>query len=714
MVMRNWTSICFLLKQASDLKHLHFSHQRFYMHIFLSKFPFCPVICTEGLRSLHTSNIIKKERKTREQKKFKNIIQFRPKSKQPTVSLWKGCNAFDIADATKRNLDDVFEAISYLENSVHYKDPGIEINNTSAILGIAKRLGYRVEFVKNPKLEEVKEKSKDLVKRPPPDIKDLVKRPPVVAIMGHVDHGKTTLLDALRHSSIVSQEHGGITQHIGAFTVNLPEGQITFLDTPGHAAFRTMRARGAQATDLVVLVVAADDSIMEQTLESVRFAKEANVPIIVAINKIDKDFVNIDKVKQDLLNIGIQVEDLGGEVQAIPISALKKMNLNVLIEAILTQAEIMGIGGDPKGLVEGVVLEASLDTLKGKVSTALIQRGTLKKGCILVAGTAWAKVRAMYDEYGKQLTEVSPGMPVQVIGWKEFPLAGEIILQADSEKHAREVVHYREQQKMEEKMADDLAVIEKKAQLHNDKYKQERQARLMRGRYRKERNYFREKESVEDNSPFLSFVLKGDVHGSVEAILDVVNTYDYHDSCRLDVIHSGVGNVTENDILLAESFDGIIYTFNVKVPPEVKKLAEEKDVLIKPFNVIYHLIADVKAEISNRLPLVEEEDVLGEATVLQEFLVKDKKNKIPVAGCKCTKGILKKNSLCKIVRANKAIYNGPIKSLRHEKSDVESIKKDVECGLMLEDPEISFQPGDIIICYNPKSVAQVTDWNPGF
>ncbi|GFR05827.1 translation initiation factor IF-2, mitochondrial [Trichonephila clavata] len=250
-------------------------------------------------------------------------LQVYQRSKQSTVSLWKGCNAFDIADATKRNLDDVFEAISYLENSVHYKDPGTEINNTSAILGIAKRLGYRVEFVKNPKLEEVKEKSKDLVKRPPPDIKDLVKRPPVVAIMGHVDHGKTTLLDALRHSSIVSQEHGGITQHIGAFTVNLPEGQITFLDTPGHAAFRTMRARGAQATDLVVLVVAADDSIMEQTVESVRFAKEANVPIIVAINKIDKDSVNIDKVKQDLLNIGIQVEDLGGEVQAIPISALK-------------------------------------------------------------------------------------------------------------------------------------------------------------------------------------------------------------------------------------------------------------------------------------------------------------------------------------------------------------------------------------------------------
>ncbi|GBM37939.1 Translation initiation factor IF-2, mitochondrial [Araneus ventricosus] len=309
-----------------------------------------------------------------------------------------------------------------------------KIHDTGALIAIAKRLGYRVDFIKNPNLEDAKTKKvKDLTRRPPPDVKDLVKRPPVVAIMGHVDHGKTTLLDALRHSSIVSQEFGGITQHIGAFTVILPQGQITFLDTPGHAAFKAMRARGAQATDLVVLVVAADDSIMEQTLESIRFAREADVPIIVAINKIDKPTVNIDKVKNDLLTVGIQVEDLGGEVQAVPISALKKINLDVLTEAILTQAELIGVAGDPKGPVEGVVLEASQDTLKGKVSTALVQRGTLKKGCILVAGTAWGKVRTMYDEHGKQLTEVTPGMPVQVLGWKSFPSAGDIILQADSE-----------------------------------------------------------------------------------------------------------------------------------------------------------------------------------------------------------------------------------------------------------------------------------------
>ncbi|CAL1269853.1 unnamed protein product [Larinioides sclopetarius] len=273
----------------------------------------------------------------------------------------------------------------------------------------------------------------------------------------------------------------------------------------------------------------------------------------------------------------------------------------------------------------------------------------------------------MYDEHGKQLTEVTPGMPVQVLGWKSFPLAGDIILQADSEKHARDVVQFREQKLMEEKMLGDQVIIEKKAQMHYEKYRKERQERLMKGRYRKMKNYFREKEVMEDTHPFLSFVLKGDVHGSVEAIMDVVNTYDSHDACRLDVIHSGVGNVTENDVELAETFDGIIYTFNVKVPPEIKKLADEKGIQIKPFNVIYHLIADMKTEISSRLPLVEEEDVLG-----------------------------------------------LISSLRHEKSDVETIKKDVECGLMVADTEISFEPGDIIICYDPKSVAQETDWNPGF
>ncbi|GIX89284.1 translation initiation factor IF-2, mitochondrial [Caerostris extrusa] len=687
--MRNWPYFCFLLKHAQDLK--------------------------QKIRTFHSSNILKKARKTREEKKFKNIIQVKQKSKLPRIQLWTGCNPLEIADMTNRELNDVYKAISYLENGAAYMDYNVEIHDTGAIIAIAKRLGYRVEFIKNPNLEQAKTKRiQDLVKRPPPEAKDLVKKPPVVAIMGHVDHGKTTLLDSLRHSSIVTQEHGGITQHIGAFTVNLPVGQITFLDTPGHAAFKSMRARGAQATDLVVLVVAADDSIMEQTVESVRFAREATVPIIVAINKIDKPTINVDKVKQDLLNLGIQVEDFGGEVQAIPISALKKINLDLLAEAIVTQAELIGVGGDPTGPVEGVVLEASLDTTKGKVSTALVQRGTLKKGSILVAGTAWAKVRGMFDENGKQLTEVRPGMPVQVVGWKSWPAAGEIILEADSEKHARLVAEYREQKLMEEKMATDQIIIEKKAQMHYEKYYQERQARLMKGRHRKIRSSIREKESVEDPTPFLSFVLKGDVHGSVEAILQVVDTYDSHDVCRVDVIDSGVGNVTENDILLAETFEGVIYTFNVQVPKEVKKLADETGVIIKPFNVIYHLIADMKTEISNKLPLVEKEDIIGEASVLQQFLINEKKSKVPVAGCKCTKGVLKKNSLCKVIRSDEVIFDGLIKSLRHEKSDVESIKKDVECGLMVDDPEVTFEAGDTIVCYSPKSVAQITNWNPGF
>ncbi|XP_054716534.1 translation initiation factor IF-2, mitochondrial-like [Uloborus diversus] len=669
--------------------------------------------CKHGFINFHSSFVLKKKRKTREEKKFKNIIQFKPKSKLPVVQLWNGATPLEIADVLQRDIDDVFEAISYLENGELFDDPDLEINDAAAIMGIAKRLGYRVELVKKPEEKSVKkEKDKDLYKRPPPEPSELVKRPPVVAIMGHVDHGKTTLLDSLRHSSIVSQEFGGITQHIGAFTVKLPQGQITFLDTPGHAAFKTMRARGAHATDLVILVVAADDGIMEQTVESVRFAREANVPIIVAINKIDKNSCDIDAVKQGLLTIGIQVEDLGGEIQAVPISALKKMNLDLLTEAVLTQAELMGISGDPKGPVEGLVLEASLDTIKGKVSTALIERGTLKKGAFLVAGTSWAKVRAMYDEHGKTQNEVSPGIPTQIIGWKSFPAAGDIILEAESEKHAREVVKFREMKKMEEKMLFDKKIIDKKLEKHLEQYRAERQARLLKGRYRRERKAYREKESIIDTSPCLAFILKGDVHGSVEAILDVVKTYKSHDACRLDVIQSGVGHVTENDIEMADVFEGVIYAFNVNVLPEAKKMAEEAKIPIKHFNIIYRLIADMKTEISSRLPFVQEEDILGEATVLQEFLINDGKKKVPVAGSKCTKGIIKKNSLCKVIRSEKVIYNGSIVSLKHEKSDVESIKKDVDCGIMVENKDISFQPGDTIVSYNPKSVAQVTDWNP--
>lgn len=656
---------------------------------------------------LHTSNILSR------QKKVKHVIQYKPKSKQPIVQLWRGVTPLEIAYALNRKLDDIFEAISYLDHADLFQDANLEIEDGPTISSIVKRLGYRVEFIKNPSESKAKQKKiADLAKRPPPDPSVLVKRPPVVTIMGHVDHGKTTLLDALRHSSITSQEHGGITQHIGAFTVEVPQGRITFLDTPGHAAFYAMRARGAHATDLVVLVVAVDDGIMEQTIESIRFAKEAKVPIIVAINKIDKADCHIESVKHGLLNCGLQVEDLGGEVQAIPISALKKINLDLLIEAILTQAEILGIAGDPTGPVEGFILEASLDTSKGKVSTAIIQRGTLKKGCLLVAGTAWAKVRAMYDDRGKLLHEVTPGSPVQIFGWKSFPCAGDIILEAKFEKEVHEVIKYREDKKMEEKMLSDLPIIQKKMEMHDKKYKQEREARLERGRYRKERNYFREKESIIDPRPFFAFVLKGDVHGSVEAILDVVDTYKSHDSCRLDVIHSGVGHITESDVILAETFDGIIYTFNIDISRQIEKLAEEKNVIIKPFNVIYHLINDMKTEISSKLPLVQEEDILGEATVLQPFLINIGKKKVPVGGCKCTKGYLKRNTMCKIIRSEKVLYNGPVISLKHEKNDVESIKKDVECGLMIENDEIEFLPGDTIVCYNPKSVAQVTDWNP--
>lgn len=669
----------------------------------------------EALTAFHTSSIVEKSRQTALEKKTRNVIQFKPKSKSPVVALWKGITVTDFAERTNKTLDHIFEALTYTENGALYSSPKSGIHSTSVLRELAKRVGYRVQIVGNPHANaDAKTKDVDVTRRPPPDPSELEKRPPVVTIMGHVDHGKTTLLDSLRHTSVVKQEYGGITQHIGAFTVKVSQGEITFLDTPGHAAFKTMRARGANVTDIVVLVVAADDGVMEQTLESIRFANEAGVPIIVAINKIDKPLKDVDAVKQELLVSGVQLEELGGEVQSVCISALKKINLEGLVEAILTQAELMGIGGDPKGSVEGVVLEASVDKARGKLSTSLVQRGTLRKGAFLVAGTSWAKIRGMFDEWGKPLQVVTPGLPVQLFGWKSLPCPGDEILEVQSEKQAQAVVAFRIKKKTEEKMQEDLIVIEKKAEEHRQKYQQEREERLRKGFYRKRLTGIREKESVDGPTPRVSFVLKGDVDGSIEAIEDVIYTYPSHNICRLDLIRSGVGDVTESDISFAESFNGIIYCFNVKIPQNLKPVVEEKNIPIKTFNVIYHLIDDLKLEINKRLPLMRDDEIIGEAHVLQQFLINEGRKKVPVAGCKCVKGVLKKGSLCKIVRSGETIHEDSVISLRHEKSDVESIKKDVECGLRIENKEISFMEGDVIVCYSEKYIPQCTDWNPGF
>ncbi|XP_067005150.1 translation initiation factor IF-2, mitochondrial [Anabrus simplex] len=667
-------------------------------------------------RLLYISPAVYKRRKTVEERKSPNLVQYSPKAKlKQVIDVWKRMTVQDLAEAMGKDVDHVFEVMMYVDNSVDYDKPEAVIDNWQVIQDIVTKSGMKYRIVAPPNSKETISKDKDVRKRPPPDPSVLVNRPPVVTIMGHVDHGKTTLLDFLRSTSVVETEFGGITQHIGAFSVKLKSGDtITFLDTPGHAAFSAMRARGAEATDIVVLVVAADDGVMEQTVESIRMAKEANVPLIVAINKIDKPQADIERTKRMLVQYGIQVEDVGGDIQVIPISALHGTNLDLLTEAIVLQAELMNLKGDPKGLVEGIVIESKTDSHRGKLSTAIVRRGTLRKGAVLVAGTAWAKVRAMFNEYGNPVHEAPPSTPVEIIGWRELPSAGDEILEVESERRAHEVVRWRESCRLMQKQEADSKAVEMKMKEHLKVYKAQLEEKRLKGRFKIRRTEPREKEiKNEDKGPSLSIVVKGDVDGSVEAILDVLETYN-SSSCKLNLVHYGVGAVSETDIELAEVFNAIIYCFNVDVHKSVQNTVKTKKISVHHHNIIYKLIDDLKKEISSRLPPKEVEDILGEANVLQPFEINEGKKKVSVAGCRCTKGILKKAALYRITRGDSVIYEGHLKSMRHLKNDVDSIKKDVECGLQFMDSSVSVQAGDTVICYVLRSEPQETDWDPGF
>ncbi|XP_065565692.1 translation initiation factor IF-2, mitochondrial-like isoform X3 [Artemia franciscana] len=588
----------------------------------------------------------------------------------------------------------------------------------TVITKVVQNCGRRPQIVANPTLKE-SEEDKDAYRRPPPDPSCLVKRPPVVTVMGHVDHGKTTLLDALRHTNVVASEFGGITQHIGAFSVKLSSGnQVTFLDTPGHAAFSSMRERGANVTDIVVLVVAADDGVMDQTKESIKYARQANVPIVVAINKIDRPGADVEMTKDALLANGIQLEDRGGDTIAVPISALKRIGLEALVESIVLQAELLEVSADPKGPVEGVVVECQADLNRGILSTLLIQRGTLKKGAWLVAGTAYGKIKGMLNDQRSSIETASPATPVEVFGWKDMPSVGDLVLEVESEKRAREVVEYRQKKLELEKMKDDLKAIKEKEDEHMKEYgeilKQRREIGWFHVRYAlaKKRRELTKKD-VEFEAPRVSIVVKGDVEGSIEAILNIISSY-YSNECELDLIHFGVGPVTDNDVKLAEPYNGIIYAFNVTVPTSVSSTAASSNVQIRLHNVIYKMFDDLKEEINSKMPPKDEEQILGQADVIQEFVITEGKKKIPVAGCRCTKGILKKDAQYRLKRGEEYIFDGKLTSMRHLKNEVDQIKKDVDCGLRLSDTQIRVQHGDVLECYQLVKVPQKVDWDPGF
>ncbi|GAD93305.1 elongation factor Tu [Paecilomyces variotii No. 5] len=540
--------------------------------------------------------------------------------------------------------------------------------------------------------EPIFEKSEDdLTAAPEPEDKSVLPpRPPVVTIMGHVDHGKTTILDWLRKSSIAASEHGGITQHIGAFSVSMPSGKvITFLDTPGHAAFLDMRRRGADVTDVVVLVVAADDSVKPQTIEAIKHAKDAKVPMIVAINKIDKDNVNPELVKQDLARHSVDVEDYGGDVQAIPVSGKTGQGMLDLEEAIVTLSEMLDHRAAVDGNVEGWVIEATTKS-SGRVATVLVRRGTLRPGDILVAGTTWARVRTLKNEAGVEIKEATPGMPVEIDGWKEQPAAGSEVLGAPNEQKAKDVVEYRQEKSETQKLGQDMAAIN------------ESRREMLEKRRREAAEEEGDSRSADDESSGpkpIHFIVKADVSGSVEAVMNSVSAIG-NNEVYANVLRSGVGGITEFDIQHAQTANGHIVSFNVPVDPSISRMAESSGVKILDHNIIYELIDSVKAELSEHLPPTVSRRVTGEAEISQIFDITIKgRETTSIAGCKVRNGTINRNKKVRVLRGQDIIYDGSFTSLKNVKKDVVEMRKDTECGMGFEGWS-DFAVGDHVQCYD--------------
>jgi translation initiation factor IF-2 len=499
-------------------------------------------------------------------------------------------------------------------------------------------------------------------------------RPPVVTIMGHVDHGKTSLLDALRETDVAKHEAGGITQHIGAYQVQLASGKkITFIDTPGHAAFTEMRARGANATDIVVLVVAADDGIMAQTIEAIHHAKAANVPIIVAINKIDKTGADADKVRTELLRHEIQTEQLGGEVQSVEVSATKKLGLDKLEEAILLQAEILDLKVNPSRLAEGTVIEAKLDRGRGVVATVLVQRGTLKVGDIVVAGAEWGRVRALNDDRGHKIDDAAPSSPVEVLGLNATPMAGDEFLAVESEGRAREVSLFRQQKK-----------------------RSAAAAATARGTVEQIFSRIKAGEAKE-----LPVVIKADVQGSIEAIATTLQKLST-DEVAVRILHSGVGGINESDITLANAVRAAVIGFNVRANPQAREMAKRDGVDIRYYSIIYNVIDDVKALLSGMLSPTVRERFLGNAQILQVFTM-SKSGK--VAGCKISEGVVRRGARVRLLRDNVVVHEGSLKTLKRFKDEVREVKEGFECGMAFENYQ-DIQQGDTIECFEMEEVAR--------
>ncbi|WP_107928871.1 translation initiation factor IF-2 [Neisseria animaloris] len=476
-------------------------------------------------------------------------------------------------------------------------------------------------------------------------------RPPVVTVMGHVDHGKTSLLDYIRRAKVVQGEAGGITQHIGAYHVETPRGVITFLDTPGHEAFTAMRARGAKATDIVILVVAADDGVMPQTIEAIAHAKAAGVPIVVAVNKIDKEAANPERIRQELTAHEVVPDEWGGDTQFVNVSAKQGLNIDALLEAVLLEAEVLELTAPVDAPAKGIIVEARLDKGRGAVATLLVQSGTLKKGDMLLAGTAFGKIRAMTDENGKPIEEAGPSIPVEILGLSDVPNAGEDAMVLADEKKAREIALFRQ-----------------------GKF---RDVRLAKQQAAKLENMF---SNMGEQAQSLSVIIKADVQGSYEALSGSLKKLST-DEVKVNVLHSGVGGITESDVNLAIASGAFIIGFNVRADGSARKLAESEDVEIRYYNIIYDAIDDVKAAMSGMLAPEEKEQVIGTVEIRQVISVSKVGN---IAGCMVTDGIVKRDSHIRLIRNNVVIHTGELASLKRFKDDVKEVRMGYECGLMLK------------------------------
>jgi len=532
---------------------------------------------------------------------------------------------------------------------------------------LAEEMGHSVRRVSE---SDVEEGLFDVADEPT----NLQPRAPVVTVMGHVDHGKTSLLDSIRSADVAAGEAGGITQHIGAYQVTAPSGaKITFIDTPGHAAFTAMRARGAKVTDIVVLVVAADDGVMPQTIEAIHHAKAAKVPIIVAINKIDKPDANPTRVRTELLQHEIQVESLGGDVVDVEVSATKKMNIDKLLEMIGLQSEILDLKANPERAAEGTVIEAKLDRGRGPVATVLVQRGTLRVGDLVVAGAEWGRVRALVSDTGETIASAGPSTPVEVLGFSGTPDAGDRLAVVENEARAREVTEYRVRQKREKSAARSTG---------------------MRGSL--EQMMAQAKTAGRKEFPL---VIKGDVQGSVEAIIGALDKLGT-DEVAARVLHAGVGGISESDVTLAEASGVPIIAFNVRANKEAREAAERAGIEIRYYNIIYDLVDDVKKAMSGLLAPTLRETMLGNAQILEVFKVSKVGN---VAGCRVTDGTVERGANVRLIRDNVVVHEGKLSQLKRFKDDVKEVSAGMECGMAFENYQ-DMRQGDVIECYRVETI----------